>query len=64
MEKEYIKHHWSFWEDDGAIECYEQRDGDVIGGFYDITFDELKDKIKDMSEDELYGFICYNIEWY
>ena len=64
MEKKYIKHHWSFWEDDGAIECYEHRDGDVIGGFYDITFDQPKDKIKDMSEDELYGFICYNIAWY
>lgn len=67
MENSFRKHHWKFFQDEGCdtfINVYEEREGDVIGMFYQYGFDELKEKIEDYSEDELYDFICSNIEWF
>lgn len=65
MEKYFRKHHWKFFydEDENCIFVYEERDGDVIGGFYNIEIEELEKKIENYSEEELYDFICHNIEW-
>lgn len=66
MENSFRKHHWKFfpYEDEDCINVYEERDGDVIGGIYDYSLDELKEKIKDYSESELYDFIHSIIEYY
>lgn len=68
--KEFEIYHWQFSENDGVFECYEKREGDIIGylnpGEDDVpqTIEGLEQYLSQMTEDEIFDWISGTIEWY
>lgn len=64
----FEKFHWEFIDRGDHIDVYEQRGAYVAGGFYPpnspTTIQDIIDKTKDMTEDDVYNFIHENITFY
>ncbi|MCH5167845.1 MAG: hypothetical protein J1F35_08200 [Erysipelotrichales bacterium] len=65
---EFEKYHWKFIQKEDHIDIYENREGNVIGGFYSpeasFTLKDIIEKTQDMSEEEAYDFIHNYIKYY